>query len=194
MSKKSEVVRGFGFAMQIGAMIEAARQKLEVSDDDFHVLGTPEGQERIDRMVAGLKNTPQIVDCDTNPFIPEGWKIEEHQKSGPLTWDSAKQAIALYRSGRQQNGHMIGGNELRNELKGQPVLNANVLYFLLAHVHLIPESWKGQYVFFWGTIYRHSDGNLYVFYLCKGGSGWRWGYCWLDDDWGGVGPAALRAS
>jgi hypothetical protein len=55
MSKKSEVVRGFGFAMQLGSMIEAARKKFNVSDDEFHVLGTPEGQEHIDRMISGLK-------------------------------------------------------------------------------------------------------------------------------------------
>jgi hypothetical protein len=194
MSKKSEVVRGFGFAMQIGAMIEAARQKLEVSDEDFHVLGTPEGQEHVDRMVLGLKIKPSIIDCNTTPFIPKGWNIEEHQKGGLLTWDSAKQRTALYRSGHQQNRFTISGNELRNELKVQPVLNANALDFLLAHAHLIPESWKGQYVFFWGTIYRYKDGSLCVRCLYYDIDRWGRSCSWLDDGWGFASPAALRAS
>jgi hypothetical protein len=81
MSKKSAVVSGFGFAMQIGAMIEAARQKLEVSDEDFHVLGTPEGQEYIERMVAGLKpQVPEAVCFDPVAFF--------QTRPGLCVWDN----------------------------------------------------------------------------------------------------------
>ncbi|MBU3964354.1 hypothetical protein KJ562_01315, partial [Patescibacteria group bacterium] len=70
--------------------------------------------------------------------------------------------------------------------------NANLLDFYLAHINLIPEDWKGKAVFFWATIYRRSDGSLYVRYLFWSGGGWYWLYNWLDDDWGDHNPAASR--
>ncbi len=133
-----------------------------------------------------------LVDLDANPFIPDGWKIEEHQKGGALKWNASQ--VSLYLSEPQKRGRSIEGNKLRNTLKGDPVLNANVLDYLLAHPDLIPEDWKGKYVFFWGTIYRDSGGNLCVRFLCWSGGGWGWGYGWLAHDFGGRYPAALRAS
>ena len=59
---------------------------------------------------------------------------------------------------------------------------------------LIPEEWKGKYVFFWGTIYRNSGGYLNVRYLYWGGDSWSWDYDWLDDDFHGHNPATLSAS
>jgi hypothetical protein len=109
---------------------------------------------------AEIKSIEHFINCDADPFIPGGWKVEEHKKGGQLKWDPKK--VSLYLPKRQQNGKVIGGNELREELKDQPVLNANVLDYLLANPHLIPEEWKNKYVFFWGTIYRDSHGNLYV--------------------------------
>lgn len=55
MSKKSELVRGFGLAMSIGAAMDEIRRALGVSEDEFHVLGTPEGRPHLERMIAGLK-------------------------------------------------------------------------------------------------------------------------------------------
>lgn len=34
------------------------------------------------------------------------------------------------------------------------LLNAHTLNFLLSHQHLIPEEWKENEVYFWGTIYN----------------------------------------
>lgn len=132
-----------------------------------------------------------IIDCDANPFVPDGWKAEEHQKGGQLKFDATQ--VELYLSAKQ-NGGSIGGKDLRDELKGKLVLNANVLDYLLANPHLIPEDWKGKAVFFWGTIYRNSDGNLYVRYLYLSGGRWYWNFYWLDSDWYDSNPAALRAS
>ncbi|MDP3645911.1 MAG: hypothetical protein Q8R25_02390 [bacterium] len=133
-----------------------------------------------------------LVDLDADPFIPNGWKVEEHQKGGQFKWDAAK--IALYLSEPQKRGRGIEGNKLRNALKGQPVFNANLLDYLLKNPHLIPEEWKDKYIFFWGTIYRGSGGYLYVRYLYWYGGRWYWSNRWLDDDWDGLNPAALRAS
>ncbi|HEY4477351.1 MAG TPA: hypothetical protein VJB56_01875 [Candidatus Paceibacterota bacterium] len=74
------------------------------------------------------------------------------------------------------------------------MLNANVLDYLLAHPDFIPEWWKGKAVFFWGTIYRNSYGNLCVRYLCFYGDRWDWNYDWLGIDWNVSYPADLLAS
>lgn len=66
MSKKSELVRGFGLAMSIGAALDEIRRELGVTEEEFHVLGTPEGRPHLERMIAGLK--PLVVEAP-NPKI-----------------------------------------------------------------------------------------------------------------------------
>lgn len=141
---------------------------------------------------AEIKAIEHLIDCDTNPFVPNNWKVEEHQRSGFFKWDPKQ--VNLYLSRSQHNGKIIEGNKLRKELASKPVFNANLLDYLLANPHLIPEEWKGKYVFFWGTIYRDPDGNLHVRYLNWNNGRWNWSYNWLDGDWSSNNPAALRAS
>jgi len=145
-------------------------------------------------MIPQLK-TEHLIDLDADPFLPNGWKgVENHQKGDQLTWNKDAQKDALYLSERQKQSPWLKGHELRKELGKKPVLSANVLDYLLAHPELIPEEWKGKYVFFWGTIYRDSGDDLCVRCLCWDGGGWRWGLSWLGSDWSGYSPAALRAS
>ncbi len=139
---------------------------------------------------AEIKIIERLIDCDSAPFIPNGWSVEEHKKSGFFKFDPAK--ISLYLSKKQKKGS-IGGHDLRKELSDKPVMNANILDYLLAHPELIPEEWKGKYIFFWGTIYRLSDGRLCVRYLIWNGSEWDWSYDWLDDDFNSGDPAALAS-
>ena len=146
---------------------------------------------------AEIKTLEHVIDCDANPFTPSGWKVEEHQKGGQFKFDASQ--IEFYLSAAQKKGH-IESNKLRKELAGKPVLNANVLDYLLAHTELIPENWKKdengntRYIFFWGTIYRNSDGYLCVRYLYWYDDRWFWVSSWLDNDWFDDDPAALRAS
>ncbi len=142
--------------------------------------------------VSNNMTTKYIIDTDKQPFIPEGLRIEKHIKGGKFEWNPAH--VELYLSENQKNGNYITGNQLLKELKGKPVLNANVLDYLLAHPELIPEDWKGKYVFFWGTLYRSSGGNLFVRCLRWGGSRWNWNDDWLGLDWLDNRPAAVRAS
>jgi hypothetical protein len=140
-----------------------------------------------------IKPIAHAIDCDADPFIPDDWEVEEHTKGGIFTWDPTK--VRLYLSKKQNAIKYILGNKLRKELKSQPVLNANVLDYLLARLELIPEDWKGRAVFFWGTIYRYSDDKLYVRYLYFSDNGrWLWGSRWLDDSFRSRNPAAVRAS
>lgn len=145
-----------------------------------------------------IKPLDHVINCDIDPFVPSGWGVEEHQKGGQLKWDPAR--VNLFLSGLQAQGKPIDGHKLREELKGKQVLNAIVLDYLLKYPYLIPEEWKQddkgrtRYVFFWGTIYRGSDGSLYVRGLCRDGAGWCWLFSWLGSDWGARSPAALQAS
>jgi hypothetical protein len=139
---------------------------------------------------AEISYLEHLIDCDVNPFIPDGWSVEEHKKGGMFKFNPEK--ISLYLSKKQKKGS-IGGYDLRKELSDKPVMNANVLDYLLAHPELIPEEWKGKYIFFWGTIYRDSDGRLDVRCLGWSGSEWRWGCNWLDLGFDSVSPAALAS-
>ncbi len=138
------------------------------------------------------KEANHVIDCCADPFLPEGWKVEEHQKGVPIKWTES--LVTLYIADDQKDGKWMKGDVLREVLKSQRVLNANVLDFLLKHPELIPEEWKTQRVYFWGTIYRDSDGDLYVRFLCWYGDGWFWRYDWLGVDWGVSYPAAVLAS
>jgi len=129
---------------------------------------------------AEISYPQRLIDCDADPFVPDGWAVESHAKGGQLMFDRAK--IRLYLSKAQEKGKPVEGNKLRKELADQPVLNANVLEYLLVHPELIPDEWKGKCVFFWGTIYRYSNGHLYVRYLDWDDVRWFWHIRWLDDD------------
>lgn len=154
-------------------------------------LGGYEGALRFLRGELEVKPAEHVIDCDVLPYELDGWKVVEYKRGGQLRYDPA--TISLYLSENQKNGKAIEGHKLRNELQDQPVLNANVLDYLLAHPELIPDSWKGKYIFFWGTVYRGRDGDLYVRCLCRVGDGWDWGYGWLGGVWDDDVPAAVLA-
>ena len=141
---------------------------------------------------ADIAYPKHLIDCDVDPFVPDGWLVEKHIKGGQLSFDPTK--VKLWLSKVQTKGGVIEGNKLRKELKGQPVLNACILDYLLAHPELIPEEWKGKAVFFWGTIYRDSNGNLYVRCLYWDDEQWSWRSFWLDGGFGGSNLAAVSAS
>lgn len=138
---------------------------------------------------AEIKYPKHLIDCDALPFIPDGVMVEKHIPGGLWKWNSK---IPFYLSKKQKNG-TINGHDLRKELDGKPVLNANVLDYLLAHPELIPEEWKNKYIFFWGTIYRSSGGGFYV--RCLSWSGSRWGCSdgWLGRGFGSGSPVALAS-
>src|SRR3989344_7279872 len=140
---------------------------------------------------AKIVATKHIIDCDASPHIPDRWEVRPKDQlpnavKGQFEWDLDK--VILWLSENQKN-KTIKSTELRKELENQPVFNANVLDYLLAHPELIPEEWKGRYVFFWGTIYRDSDGDLNVRCLDWSGGRWDWNCRWIGDSFAGGGPA-----
>ncbi|MGE5541321.1 MAG: hypothetical protein ACM3TU_03520 [Bacillota bacterium] len=189
--------------------LKLAFRRADFSNDDIKRLC--EGNVLADvrsvlRGHASITVVEHAIDCDADPFNPwekDGWTVEEHQKGGTFKWDASQ--VELYLASGQKNGKYIEGNKLRKELsdKSVPVLNANVLDYLLANPHLIPEEWKrdGQgrrrAVFFWGTIYRRCDGILCVRCLFpKGVDGWKGFYHGGIDNatWDHSFPSAVRAT
>lgn len=118
-----------------------------------------------------------LVDMRAQPFVPGGWTVEQHI-AGSENFELDMSKLSLYLSDKQKGGY-IEGVELRKELKGKLVMNANLLDYFLEHQDLIPKDWKGKNIFFWGTIYRNSNGNLCCRYLSWDGSKWDWGYNWF---------------
>jgi hypothetical protein len=84
--------------------------------------------------------------------------------------------LALYRSAREwvwdarirQNVETaVTGFELKDEMLGRQVVNANVLDALVEHPELVPDEWRTQgrsspTVVFWGTVYKDDGGSLFV--------------------------------
>lgn len=137
--------------------------------------------------------------AEIESHIGENWVIVEKLADG-LYVNGRK--VNLYLSRRQQGGKHLTGYELREEVTGKPVLNANLLDALMDNLHLIPENWKKddngniRYIFFWGTIYIYRDayGDRYVRCLYFDGGRWVSRCDRLDYDWSSSYPAALRAS
>ena len=174
--------------------LEDAAVRLGFTPREIRALaGRKDLLQLVRQALCGATGIGPVIDCDTDPFLPQGWKgVEYHKKGGQLELDLSK--VKLHLSLNQMDGKYIEGNKLRKELASEPVLNANVLDYLLSHPELIPEEWKGKYVFFWGTIYCSSSGNLYVRYLYWDDGAWDWDDVWLGFDFSGRNPAAVLAS
>lgn len=172
---------------QLGDALEAAG----FTPDDVTKLRSFPGLADIKKVLAGTSQivaVRHVIDCDADPFVPENWSMESHKRHGSLEWNP--DTVRLYLDDGQKNGKWTKGTELRKKLESQPVLNANVLDYLLAHQELVPDSWKDKAVFFWGTVYRYSDGHLYVRYLYWYGYRWHGDYRWLGRDFNISHPAA----
>ena len=90
-----------------------------------------------------IKPIEHAIDLGADPFLPDGWKVEEHQKGkvaklerkgDDLYLDGKK--IEFWLSSEQKRG-VITGNILRVKLKDKPALNANVLATVLLPVALV---------------------------------------------------------
>jgi hypothetical protein len=145
-------------------------------------------------------NTRHFTDLSLHAIAFQGWQVAEYQKAKNyinvlMWWDAAR--VELYVDDAQKNND-IKGSAVRERLKGKPVLNADVLDFLLGHANFIPEDWKKKdncghtrRIFFWGTIYCRPNGDRYVRYLCWDKNEWMWDFYWLGALWQDNYTAAL---
>jgi len=155
------------------------------------------------------RNRPKkihLINWSRLPF--PGAILEEHQ--GAEATKIEKRRRGLYVDGRlvvlnyspfQLSKMVPNGHQLRNELRGRPVLNANLLYFLMEHPQFIPKDWKAKTerdpilrIYFWGTIYRDIDGSLYVCCLYWFGGRWHQSFSYLHEFWSSSWPTAVLES
>jgi hypothetical protein len=182
--------------------LKLAFRRADFSNDDIKRLC--EGNVLADvrsvlRGHASIGVTEHVIDCYIDPFNPrakDGWTVEEHRRTG--SWAFNPKQVEFFLPSDQMGDRYIAGNELRKKLEKKHVFNANVLDYLIAHPHLIPEEWKKdaegntRHIFFWGTIYRHPDGRQFVRYLyCWTDGMWHWGNNWLGYTWNSSHPAAV---
>lgn len=158
--------------------------------------------------VITINETTIVVNLGATPRLPfNGAAVEKHTGAGWVIVEKRldglyvnERKVILYLSRQQKSGKLHKGYELREELSGKLLLNANLLDALYENTHLIPEDWKKdedgktRYIFFWATIYRNANGNLCVRYLFWIGTQWYSYYYWLDDGWRSSGPSAVCAS
>lgn len=174
------------------------------TSDDITKLGQFKNLTSIKQVLNGYAEivpVNHVVDCDIAPEIFSDWQKEEHRKMGKVKLENRDgklyangQEVVRFLSKKQKDGKVIEGHKLRQEFKSKPTLNACILDYLLKHSELIPEEWKTGLTYFWGTIFRRSDGDLFVVYLCWHGSSWVWRCGWLGLGWVGSEPAACLAS
>lgn len=145
---------------------------------------------------AEIKMIEHLVDCSLVPSIKHGFAILPNGEQLPnrvqgfYRLDVSK--IKLHSSKKQKG---IDGNEIKKELENAFVLPANVIDFLLKeeNQNLIPEEWKGKAVFFWGTIYKCTDGDdsLYVRLIHWSLGKWDSEYEWIGNRWSEKALAAI---
>jgi hypothetical protein len=123
------------------------------------------------------------------PIIPKGydWTVDYHNNITEIP-----KLMKLHLEPEQEKGYLRG--EVLAKCLKEKALNGNHLDYLLKHTELIPDEWKANWVYFWGTIYRNAGGGIFVRCLDWDGDRWNWNYGWFDDDWDGDDPAAVSAS
>lgn len=45
-----------------------------------------------------------IIDCDADPYVPFGWSVLEHRRSGTFAWDPS--AVELFVAKKQREDGM----------------------------------------------------------------------------------------
>lgn len=140
------------------------------------------------------------IDTDKEPK-PYGllWSVAEHfSKHGTISWNKDTYKDNLFVHPLQIEGSIRGNNlfEFIKE-KNLPVMNACVWEYLKENFSAIPEEWKmdekgnARYIFFWGTIDRSPEGDLYIRYLSWTGGNWTTSNYLLSGNWHEDFPAAV---
>jgi len=148
---------------------------------------------QIEKKVSETKSNLLIVDYDVAPSLVD-LKIKTHpERKDIVEYDLSKiERVLTLKPGEDS---ILGHKNLKRlKASGKILLDVRVLEELLKHPELIPEEWKNGVTYFWGTIFRNSDGHLCVAYLRWLGSSWEWDCSWLGYGWSDDEPAACLAS
>ncbi len=121
-----------------------------------------------------------LIDTDAAPWCPfPEWTVKEHRPRGAWEWNPKQ----IHLKPHPRTKLPLTGHTLVERFSEMMPLNANVLDYLWKNPHLIPKSWEGRVVYFWGTIYSGPGGLLHVRCLNKYESKWGWSNNNLDARW-----------
>ncbi len=135
--------------------------------------------------IRGKAEVAVIINCSKEPFVPRGLELAEYSHqlprrfNGNLIW--GRDVVICY---NEMIDHISSGFEIVHRLQRQSVLTAHVLDHLLKYPDLIPDHWKRERIYFWGTIYKVPGGSLVVRYLEVTGGGAVSQECSLDSSFG----------
>lgn len=131
------------------------------------------------------------IDIHAPPSLPPGMSVARHLKSEQKIWVPGHSRL-YFPQCHENSGKFIGHKMYWLVAPLRPY-NANHLDLLLENQGAIPDSWRYQYVFFWGTIYRIGNDNFCVRYLRlkDDGSKFESRTHHFDFFWGNSYPAAI---
>ena len=204
----SEVLPG-----KLNALVKNIMAQVQTSDPSEAVRLVNSGERvvvdpsKLNPCWIRISDTILAVNLGAAPYPPfSSAGVVSHLGQGGVLFEKkadglyvGSQKVAPYLSQRQVNGKWLKGYELRDELTGKSVLNANVLDALAENSDLIPEDWKRdekgniRFIYFWGTVFGGRDGGEYVRCLYFRVGAWRRSYHWLDNVWRSSQPAAVLA-
>ncbi len=183
------------FDVTLASKIKGALIRNHIPDAaDLDWLAAGDNIRKVRQLRLGLAELvlhKYIIDLDAAPYVTSQWKVVSHQNGGEFKW-WPDVGFYLHVDPDQEEGFGVNGDRLRSKLEKLPVLNANVLDFLIRNKNLIPEKWKGCDVCFWGTVYEDARGS-FVRSLYWTGEHWNTGIEFLDRAWDGRRPAVLDA-
>ncbi len=177
--------------------------------DMFDRLAGPNGSEWLNALKRFLRreNPWEIVQphsailpinrstpFDLMALLGGGWSIEEQDSNALALTEIDLSKIELTLTLKEGESSVNGEENLRRlKNTGNIRLDAKVFETLRQNKKMIPESWKGKYVYFHGTVLRNPRGHRCVLYLYRNDGKWYWNYDWLDNDWNGRSPSAVLA-
>lgn len=207
MGKKSvsAVVSGFGFAMQLGSIMDRLRCRLGVTEEQFHKLGTPDGELYLERMISSLRESPPET-SEVYPTYP-CWAVRHLTPDLEAKSSSGVKNPGLGLHEKQEKQQTITGDEVFAFLLpdqktytarwSDPIHScislADIQYYE-KYPHLIPLEWRRKLVYAWKSVVLSGGGYRFApaLYCCVDRPVVHWFH--LAYYWDGHEPAGLSAS
>ncbi len=143
-----------------------------------------------------LAGIVQATPFDPKSFLGEGWTINEQDEKSLALTEIDLSRVILETCLIAEETSINTGREKLERLKAAGYIRLDARFFmaLWKNKKLIPESWKGKFICFDGTILLNPEGERYVLYLHYRGDDWLWNEKWLGNSCGNKIPSAVLAS
>lgn len=127
----------------------------------------------------------EIIRLDATPAIFTEWEVYENSnETGYLKINPIR--FQLFPTEKKIKKIKEIERMLREKQEVEKIIlgNSNLLDFLLENPHKIPSEWKGEKIFFRGTIFQDKEGYLIIRYLFfdKDMQEWKWNWSYCEED------------